>query len=175
MRARIEPSEGTLLPLRNPARGMSYERVYEFEFGSVVFLVSDRRDYGEIRRIAVGHLGNLLIAADAGIRVISFRKANLRVVKTYGHLFLTDDDGAVLDLTKADFEQAFPFSALPLDLQNTYKAIRRRGPQKDPTKVPTTTRFDSDVLTALKASGRGWQTRVNDAMREVLKINKPNT
>jgi uncharacterized protein (DUF4415 family) len=69
----------------------------------------------------------------------------------------------------------FLVSALPLDLQNTHKAIRRRGPQKDPTKVPTTIRFDSDVLTALKASGRGWQTRDNDAMREVLKINKPNT
>jgi len=48
-------------------------------------------------------------------------------------------------------------------------AARRRGPQKAPTKVPTTIRFDADVLAALKTTGRGWQTRVNDAMREWLK------
>jgi len=48
-------------------------------------------------------------------------------------------------------------------------AARRRGVQKSPTKVPTTIRFDADVLAELKASGRGWQTRVNDAVREWLK------
>lgn len=47
--------------------------------------------------------------------------------------------------------------------------VRRRGAQKAPTKVPTTIRFDADVLAALKASGRGWQTRVNEAVREWLK------
>lgn len=48
-------------------------------------------------------------------------------------------------------------------------SVRRRGAQKSPTKVPTTIRFDADVLAALKASGRGWQTRVNEAMREWIK------
>ena len=46
---------------------------------------------------------------------------------------------------------------------------RGRGPQKSPRKQPTTIRFDADVLSALKATGPGWQTRVNDAMREWLK------
>jgi uncharacterized protein (DUF4415 family) len=45
-------------------------------------------------------------------------------------------------------------------------ALRQRGPKDKPLKVPTTTRFDADVLAALKASGKGWQTRVNEAMRE---------
>ena len=45
-------------------------------------------------------------------------------------------------------------------------AKRRRGPSHAPLKVPTTIRFDPDVLAALKASGKGWQTRVNEAMRE---------
>jgi uncharacterized protein (DUF4415 family) len=52
-------------------------------------------------------------------------------------------------------------------------AARRRGPQRTPTKVPTTIRFDADVLAALKTTGRGWQTRVNDAMREWLKEHSP--
>lgn len=45
-------------------------------------------------------------------------------------------------------------------------AQRMRGPQNKPLKVPTTIRFDADVLAALKASGKGWQTRVNQAMRD---------
>src|SRR5574337_812634 len=48
-------------------------------------------------------------------------------------------------------------------------AVRRRGPGRAPRKVPTTIRFDADVLEALKATGRGWQTRVNEAMREWVK------
>jgi len=29
--------------------------------------------------------------------------------------------------------------------------------------------FDPDVITAFKATGRGWQTRMNDALKEWLK------
>ena len=42
-----------------------------------------------------------------------------------------------------------------------------------PLKVPTTIRFDADVLAALKASGKGWQTRVNEAVRDWLKTHSP--
>ncbi len=48
-------------------------------------------------------------------------------------------------------------------------AARRRGAQKSPVKVPTTIRLDADVLEALQASGKGWQTRVNDALRDMVK------
>jgi len=44
------------------------------------------------------------------------------------------------------------------------------GSFKPNPKVSTTIRFDQDVLEALKASGRGWQTRVNDAVREWLEL-----
>jgi uncharacterized protein (DUF4415 family) len=39
--------------------------------------------------------------------------------------------------------------------------------------VPTTIRFDADLLEALKASGKGWQTRVNEAVRDWLKTHSP--
>ncbi len=45
----------------------------------------------------------------------------------------------------------------------------RRGKQKSPTKVATTIRFAADVLQAVKGTGRGWQTRVNDAVCEWAK------
>lgn len=50
-----------------------------------------------------------------------------------------------------------------------FKRLKRGRPHLSAPKVPTTIRFDADVLAALKASGRGWQTRVNEAMREWIK------
>lgn len=47
------------------------------------------------------------------------------------------------------------------------------GSVKATPKVSTTIRFDADILAQLKASGRGWQTRVNDALRDWLKTHKP--
>ncbi len=38
-----------------------------------------------------------------------------------------------------------------------------------PPKVQTTIRFDAEVLAAFKASGSGWQTRINQALRQYLK------
>jgi len=35
-------------------------------------------------------------------------------------------------------------------------------------KVPTTIRFDADVLAALKATGPGWQTRLNAWLRRAV-------
>jgi uncharacterized protein (DUF4415 family) len=75
---------------------------------------------------------------------------------------LIDDDNP--EWTQEDFRQAVPFSALPESLQA--KLRRFRGPQKTPTKVKTAIRFDPDVLESLRATGRGWQTRVNEVMRE---------
>jgi uncharacterized protein (DUF4415 family) len=42
------------------------------------------------------------------------------------------------------------------------------GSIKPNPKKPVQIRFDPDVLEALRATGKGWQTRVNDAMREWL-------
>ena len=68
---------------------------------------------------------------------------------------LSDPDA--LPLTDAQWNDARPQA----------RVGRPRSTQ--PLKVPTTIRFDADVLAGLKASGKGWQTRVNDAMREWLK------
>lgn len=36
-------------------------------------------------------------------------------------------------------------------------------------KVSTTIRFDAEVLAAFKATGDGWQTRINDVLKEWLR------
>ena len=78
-----------------------------------------------------------------------------------------DDDGEVGDLSKVDPALFKP--AAEVLSPSLLKKLGLRGTQKAPTKVPTTIRFDADVLAALKASGKGWQTRVNEAVREWLK------
>ena len=46
---------------------------------------------------------------------------------------------------------------------------RGRGPQKTPIKVLTTVSLDADVLAFFKAQGHGYQTRINDELRKVVK------
>jgi uncharacterized protein (DUF4415 family) len=66
--------------------------------------------------------------------------------------------------------------AMPLT-DDEWEAVKPRArigrPPKAQHKVPTTIRFDPDVLVALKATGKGWQTRVNEAMREWVKSHSP--
>ncbi|MBK7001581.1 MAG: BrnA antitoxin family protein [Rhodoferax sp.] len=45
------------------------------------------------------------------------------------------------------------------------KAGRPVGTVKEDAKVQTAIRFDADVLAAAKASGPGWQTRINELVR----------
>ncbi len=46
---------------------------------------------------------------------------------------------------------------------------RPRGrPKADKTKVFTAIRLDADLLETFKATGKGWQTRVNAALRQYI-------
>jgi uncharacterized protein (DUF4415 family) len=52
---------------------------------------------------------------------------------------------------------------------STIATLRRtRGPNKKLAKEQVAIRLDPDVVGALRASGPGWQTRVNAALREWL-------
>ena len=44
----------------------------------------------------------------------------------------------------------------------------KRGRPAGRTKVSTTIRFDRDVVEKFRARGRGWQSRMNAALREWL-------
>lgn len=70
--------------------------------------------------------------------------------------------------TDANFAAAVPFAQLPQNLQQKLAASRRRGPQKSPTKVRTALRLSPDVIAHFKAGGRGWQTRIDDALRAAI-------
>ncbi|OJY65507.1 MAG: hypothetical protein BGP16_12840 [Sphingobium sp. 66-54] len=67
--------------------------------------------------------------------------------------------------TKEDFARAKPLSAYP-DLAAAMK--KARGAQKAPTKKAVSIRLDADLVDRLRASGRGWQGRVNELLRRAL-------
>jgi uncharacterized protein (DUF4415 family) len=75
------------------------------------------------------------------------------------------------ELTEEDFRRARP--ALEVLPKEVVEAIRRyrgqRGPQKSPTKERISLRVDRDVIEAFRASGPGWQTRANEALRSYAK------
>ena len=47
----------------------------------------------------------------------------------------------------------------------TEKLRRTRGAQKTPTKQLVSLRLDQDVLLRFRATGPGWQARMNEALR----------
>ena len=86
---------------------------------------------------------------------------------------LIDDDSEVRELTAADMRMFKPASeVLPVALQKTL-GMRLRGPQKAPPKVSTTIRLSNDVVQAFRATGSGWQTRVDAALKDWLKTHSP--
>lgn len=66
------------------------------------------------------------------------------------------------ELTEADFLAMRSAAEVAPALE---KARRVRGPQKSATKRSVSIRLDQDVLEKFKATGPGWQTRINEALR----------
>ena len=63
------------------------------------------------------------------------------------------------------FAQSKRIADLPTSLRSK---LGVRGPQKTPTKRPTTIRLSPDVVEAFKATGSGWQGRIDAALKDWL-------
>jgi len=84
-----------------------------------------------------------------------------------GTITNTDEEDAAITAAAMSDPDARPLTDAEWEAVKPRSRIGR-PPAGKPLKVSTTIRFDADVLAALKASGPGWQTRVNDAMREYV-------
>ncbi len=56
------------------------------------------------------------------------------------------------------------------DLYEGNKLKTRGRPKAATTKEPIKLRLDADVVAALRASGEGWQTRINETLRASLRL-----
>lgn len=65
--------------------------------------------------------------------------------------------------TEEDFKKARP----AMDLPEVAEVLRKgRGPQKKPRKVPTSIRLSPEVLDYFESLGPGWQTKVDEVLKE---------
>jgi len=80
---------------------------------------------------------------------------------------LTEKQKAEIKAVAAMPDSEIDYSDLP-PLDNSFWKNAVRNPFYKPTKTSTTVRVDSDVLIWLKAQGKGYQTRMNEILREAM-------
>ncbi|WFR95903.1 BrnA antitoxin family protein [Rhizobium tumorigenes] len=71
--------------------------------------------------------------------------------------------------TEEDFKNARPFAEVFPDLAESIRRARGR-PAVEAPKRQISLRLDPDVIDAFKATGKGWQSRINEALRKAAKI-----
>lgn len=69
--------------------------------------------------------------------------------------------------TAEEMSEARPFSEAFPELAEQIRRSRGRPAVADP-KQQVTLRLDAEVLARLRASGKGWQSRVNEALRKAV-------
>jgi uncharacterized protein (DUF4415 family) len=72
------------------------------------------------------------------------------------------------ELTDEMLKRMRPASEVVPDLVEAYRRSRGRPP-KAVTKIATTLRLDADIVESFRGTGRGWQTRMNEALRDWLR------
>jgi uncharacterized protein (DUF4415 family) len=77
---------------------------------------------------------------------------------------LTNKAGEVRELTAEDFRRFRPtYEVLPelVKVMQAHRKRSQRGAQIAPTKIQVTLRLDKDVVERFRATGAGWQSRIN--------------
>ena len=82
------------------------------------------------------------------------------------------------ELTEEFFLKAVPMiggKPASIDAADTAfaAALKRGRPKVESPKQALTVRYDTDVIEAFKATGKGWQTRMNAALKDWLKTHSP--
>ena len=78
-------------------------------------------------------------------------------------------DNENFEWSTEELKKSKTFADLPASLKTKLASRKLRGAQVLPTKVSTTIRLSTEVVEAFKASGSGWQTRIDLALKEWLR------
>jgi uncharacterized protein (DUF4415 family) len=74
-------------------------------------------------------------------------------------------------LTDADYDDIPELTDEMMERADLFigdKLIRRGRPRLEQPKKQVTLRLDADLLDGLRATGPGWQTRINEVLRDWL-------
>jgi uncharacterized protein (DUF4415 family) len=83
---------------------------------------------------------------------------------------MTDLKGEVREISSADLKGfRTAREALPASVR---RKVGVRGPQKAPTKERITIRLSPEVVARFRATGEGWQSRMDAALQDWLRKHK---
>jgi uncharacterized protein (DUF4415 family) len=100
------------------------------------------------------------------------KKTELQVAFKEGRGYSKQDWDEVSDnpeWTEEDFKNARPFAEVFPEIAESIRRSRGR-PLVEKPKRQISLRLDPDVIDAFKATGKGWQGRINDALRKAIKL-----
>lgn len=88
-----------------------------------------------------------------------------------GTLIPTDEEDAVITDAALSDPDALPLTEAEW---NNVKPLLRVGgrPKAEVTKERITIRLSPDVLAAFKATGKGWQSRIDTALKEWVQVHQ---
>ncbi len=83
------------------------------------------------------------------------------------HIPTPEEDAAIQRGIDSD-----PDTFVPTDAQ--FAQMKRRGgrPKLEHPKIALTVRYDADIIERFRATGEGWQTRMNNALRDWLQTHQ---
>lgn len=80
--------------------------------------------------------------------------------------FMVDEDTA--PLTEDEIKKLRPAAALFKEKKRALPERRRGRPEAENLKQQVNIRLDADLLSRLRSRGKGWQTEVNQKLRELF-------
>ena len=112
----------------------------------------------------------------ASARSIRSRLPTLQDVDS-GKVTLDDYEVAhgedIPELTEDILSRARPMREMFPEIVEAFERMRgQRGPQKAPTKERVGLRLDPDVIAHFRATGPGWQSRINEVLTKHVKAGK---
>ena len=158
---------------------LDFVDVIYFDMATATHRLDRRREYGEERLVQRGSCMGVyacsagLFGTDSYASSHSGRPmtANRKPIPTLGDDLppLTDEAGEVRELTAEDFKHFKPTSDFPELLEAFERGRGQRGPQKAPVKERVGLRLDAAVVEHFRATGPGWQSRINDILADYVK------
>ncbi len=87
---------------------------------------------------------------------------------------LTDEDGEVRELTADDFKAMRPIAEVDPGMVEAMTAMRNKGgrPRVEAPRAHIAFRWDPDLVASIKATGKGYNARIEQIIREAQQTGK---
>jgi len=152
--------------------GIDLAALFGFFDGNLLTREDTREAYGELRFQSVGwprekccSLPGRRVTTNGPLLFRRERRKNMNAKR--GHVSVNDAPATQPD----DWNGAFVTHSAD-ELRKAVSERRTRGPNRHPTKEQIAVRYSPEVLAYFRATGAGWQTRMDEVLREYVSQRK---